>query len=154
MFFSRLVIPFYSYRDNYASPLHSGLHYIVSLAIATTIIHYQWEAVTVITKFVPLRYLKHRLSTWALGLARRLANWLSRRPELYPLFLRVCGAINPFTISPPPFFSDKSGRLTLQKKERVKLYTQLKKSAHNSSPRIQELLTTAIVLITLFFNKV
>jgi len=36
-----LVIPFYSYRDNYASPLHSGLHCIVSLAIATTIIHYQ-----------------------------------------------------------------------------------------------------------------
>ena len=54
-FFSRhLVLPFYSYSDNYASPLHSGLH---KLLLSHSYYYYQYvsEAVAMTTKLVSLR---------------------------------------------------------------------------------------------------
>ena len=51
---------------------------------------------------------------------------MSRRPVLHPLFCLCVGRLTLLRFPPPPFFSDKPGRLAFQKKERVKLYTQLK----------------------------
>ena len=84
----------------------------------------------------------------------RYVHWQRPRSQNYsPFFCLRVGRLTLLQFPPPPFFSDKSGRLAFQKKERVKLYTQLKK-ARNPNPRnIQELLTTT-VLLTQIFKKV
>ena len=59
---------------------------------------------------------------------------MSRKPELHPLFCLCVGRLTLLQFPPPSFFSGRSGRLVFQKKERVKLYTQLKKSLQSQAP--------------------
>ena len=65
----------------------------------------------------------------------------------------MCGAINPFTNFPLPQFFRKVGPTRRPKKERVKLYTQLKKTCNPSSQNIQELLTTTQSSSHWYFRK-
>ena len=66
---------------------------------------------------------------------RRYVHWQCPGSQNYtPFFCLRVGQLTLLQFPPPPFFSGRSGRLAFQKKERVKPYTQLKKSAQSLPP--------------------
>ena len=66
---------------------------------------------------------------------RRYVHWQRPGSQNYNPFFCLCvGRLTLLQFPPPPFFSGRSGRLAFQKKERVKLYTQLEKGAQSLPP--------------------
>ena len=66
---------------------------------------------------------------------RRYVHWQCPGSQNYtPFFCLRVGQSTLLQFPPPPFFSGRSGRLAFQKKERVKLYTQLEKGAQSLPP--------------------